>query len=723
MTGIRLTRRNFLKSVGVAGALAVAGDGLFYSTETFAEEPREIAKLYPTICGMCENGCGVLAYVRGGRLHKIEGNYRHSHSLGKICARGAAGVKLLYDPQRLRMPMKRVGEGEFEKIMWEQAFEEIGQKLQELKARHGPQTLAWMRHPDLSDAYDVQFMKAFGSPNIFSHISLGRAARNVACELTLGTVPFSDYANTKYAFILGRNLAESIFVSDTYGLMQAKSEGAKVVIVDPRLSNTAAIADEWLPIRPGTDGALLLGMMNVIVSERLYDAEFVNKHTVGFKELEEFLVDKTPWWAASVTDVLEETIIRLARELADARPRCLVDPGWHGGWGGMYANSVQTARAALILNALLGNYGARGGLLLPPKRPIGSFAMPPTPEITAERVDGAGGAQYPFALRAEGIVQRLPDIVLTESPYPITALVVNHMNPAMSLPNTDKVIRALQKLELLVVIDVQGSETAELAHYILPESTYLERHDPPAVSKRAIPEVALRQPVVETLHDTRPAHEIITGLARAAGLGSYFDFDFEKMCQADLDPLGIDLKEFEPSAVWRGREEIEYGDVAFPTEDGKIHIQLSEFEGTEYDRLPDYSPPAVAPEANAFRLLTGHDAAHTGTATQNNPWLASLTEENELWINADQAARLGISDGDWVLVRSGIAEVRVKAKVTEGIHPSAVWLAHGFGHYAEMMRNARGKGANDSVLITDMVDPISGAAMLAEVIVTVERTD
>ena len=719
MAATGLTRRDFVKGVGVAGALAAGGWKVF-DWQPVAASRTELPQLIPTVCGMCDVQCGAIAYVKDGKLLKMEGNYNHTHSLGRICGRGSAAVKLLYDPDRLKWPLKRVAPGKFERISWDQAWKEIAAKLQEVKAVYGPQALAWARRPQPTDLWDQQFMKAFGSPNLFGDAAIGYASRDLACQLTVGRVPFSDLRNSRFIISFGRNFAESIFVSDLQALMEAKEKGAKIVVVDPRLSNTAAKATEWVPIRPGTDGALILAMMHVIVKDRLYDAGFVDKYVVGFSELSDYVSDKTPAWAASVCDIPADTIERLARDFAAAKPNCCVDPGWHSAWGAHYTNSVQTARAALTLNALVGSYGANGGLLFSAEPPYSTFQPPVTPPTTTPRADGAG-TRLPLA-PTDGILQELPDIILSGNPYPIRALIVNHMNVAHNLPQPAKFKDAAEKLDLLVAIDVQMSETAELAHYVLPESTFLERYDPIANSNRGITEIALRQPVVKPMYDTKPAYDIITGLALAAGLGRHFSFSIRDVIEATTVPLGLGWADLLKQGLWRDDRGAMYRPPVFATPSGKVEVYSRRLKDAGFNPLPAFEPPMVSPpKGDFFRLLHGRDAVHTGTSTQNNAYLSSLKPENELWVNRSRAARLGVNDGDWVMVKSEAGEVKARARVTEGIHPEAVYLAHGFGHTVKAQRHSYQKGVNDSALIVKRTDPISAAANLNETIVQVRR--
>jgi len=716
------SRREFLKSAGTVGAaLALASVPFPFgtaATSSEATDPSEkVSRLVPTVCGMCDANCGVVAYLRRDVVLKIEGNYNHSHSEGKICARGSAGVQLLYNPQRLQEPLKKTSDGRWEKISWEQALGEIGARLKTLRDLEGPETLAWIYHPRLSQEWDRQFMRAFGSPNLFSTTTLpASGSLFTACSHTLGDVPVADLGHSRYILMLGQNPAESIFVSELADLMKAKENGAHVVVADPRLSRTAGQAHEWLPIRPGTDGALLLGLMNVLLTENLYDAAFVEKHTSGFAELKALISDSTPGWASVITGIPADAIRRIARELAAAKPSCLVVPGLNAT---LYTNGVQTARAVLALNAMLGNYDSPGGLVMPEKvRP--NSKMPAVKTTSPRRMDGVPGNSFPLSPAADGMAHLLPDMILSETPHRISALIVDGCNPVLSVSDRPTVLAALEKLELLVVIDVQGSDTADLADYVLPESTYLERFDPVAVSKRLIPEVALRQPVISPLYDTKPAHQIIADLATEVGLGEYFPANFDAYLRDQLRSVGTTPERLEKTGVLKLRDNITYSRRKFNTASGKINLYLESFREAGFDPLPSYQPPS-ADSGSGFRLLHGREAVHTGSSTQNIGWLNKLGEDNELWINADVAARLDIRDGDRLRVTSDTGAATVRAKTTQGIHPDAVFLLHGFGHTSPMQRMSYRKGSNDNDLIVPVTDPISGGAALGETIVALQK--
>ncbi|WP_258360111.1 molybdopterin-dependent oxidoreductase [Moorella sulfitireducens] len=717
----RISRRTFLKGSLVAGALATFGGRLVPLDQAEAAEATTpaAARVVPTICEMCGVKCGVLAHVRDGRVWRLTGNPKDPQSGGRLCARGNAGTKTLYDPDRLKGPMKRVGDGKFQPISWEQAFAEIGAKLQELKGRYGPQTLVWLAHPELISPLEKHFMAAFGSPNYTGHAPTCYSSRNVAFEQMYGGVPGVDYRNVKYYIAFGRNLTGGIKNPDIQKIVAAKAEGARLVAVDPRLNDFAFFADEWLPIRPGTDLAMILAMINVIIKENLYDASFVAERTLGFEELKAGVATYTPEWAAKITGIDAETITRIARELAAAKPAAAVDPGWHAVTGSQYYNSVQTARAVAALNALLGNLGAKGGLTFPSKIQLGdpSPIMGPKPPAAAgPRWDGAGSEKWPL-IKAHGMIQVFPERVKEDKPYPIKAAVIQHLNPVRSSSDSVAFIEALKQLELVVAIDIQMNDAVYYAHYVLPEATYLERYDPLMTAGN---KVILRQPAVEPLFDTKGAEEIIAGLAKAAGLGEYFNFTLEQYNDALLAPLGMTQVQLASTGIAEVKAQPpDY--TKLKTTSGKIELACQAFVKAGSTLTPVWEPPLVEPKDDEFRFIQGHVPMHTHTTTDNNAYLHSLMPENELWINPGPAAKLGIKTGDLVEVASKVGKVKLKARVTEGIHPEAVFMAHGFGCGVPIRKLAYNKGANDSALIPVITAPVSGAAAQCETLVTVRK--
>ncbi len=374
-------RRDFLKLTGLTAGVLAADLGL----PIRQARAEVIEQKIPTLCEMCTSRCGVYAVLNEGKVVRIEGNPEHPTNLGKPCARGNAGVSALYDPDRLKQPMKRGEDGKLHPITWDQAYEEIGAKLNQIRNVNGPEALVFAEYNNLNSALTKRFTEAFGSPNHVGHAANCFANRNVGYSAVYGSLPTVDYKNVKYYLSAGRNLLGGIKVYEVNGLAQAKSHGAKIVILDPRHSELAGWG-EWLPIKSAGDLAFLLAIANVLITENLYNKQFVEAHTNGFDKVKTEIVKYTPEWQVEHTDIPADTVRRIAREMAAVAPAAVVDPGWHGG-NGMYWNGFEAARAGAIVNALLGNMGAKGGLKLSPKVDQGTIDVVPE----GESADAGGG--------------------------------------------------------------------------------------------------------------------------------------------------------------------------------------------------------------------------------------------------------------------------------------------------------------------------------------------
>ncbi len=298
---LKINRRNFLKATAGAGLLSLNGLPLDFKAWAQASAQAPVTRI-PTFCNGCGNRCAIFASVKNGRLWKIEGNPDANGNLGLICPKGHGYLHDLYSPDRLKGPLKRV-ENRFEPISWEQAYKEIAQKINLILMDNGPQSLFWANYPQSNNAYALRLMHALGSPHYFTHGSTCYTARNAGWETTVGLLPSVDLSHSSYLLIIGRNPAGGIDLGQVKRIMEAKESGAKLVVVDPRHSETAVLADEWLPIKPGTDLAFLLAMINVMVKEELYDQEFVEEHTVGFEQLTDEIVNYPPEWAQRVCEI------------------------------------------------------------------------------------------------------------------------------------------------------------------------------------------------------------------------------------------------------------------------------------------------------------------------------------------------------------------------------------------------------------------------------------
>ncbi len=531
MDNMLISRRDFLK-IGGAGLGAAALSQVFPARVASAARRADLIDAngdgyIATMCEMCVWRCGVRAKVQDGRVVKLEGNPQHPHSLGKLCARGQSGQMTTYDPDRVLCPLVRTGkrgEGLFRKASWEEALDIVAKNMLDIKKKFGAEAMLFSSTHNLSQPLFENLLYGFGSPNYGTQRSLCFNAMINAHLLTYGIEePSRNYKDVKIVLLVGRNLLEAISTSETSALVDAKARGAKVIVLDPRFTKTAAFADEWIPIKPGTDSAILLAIIHVIVTEQLGDCEFVKQYVVGCDDFPEAVKTYTPEWAESITGVPAATIDRLARDLAAAGKNALIHPGWRTS---NFVNSFQTERAIASLNAILGNVLHPGGCLSAEDPEVSGVAFgkppqPPYPRISALRLDGIP-YKYPLVPFKIGVFQEMRDAILTGKPYQAHGLLVARQNPVLSLPDRKKTLQALGKLDFIATIDVIMNDTSWFSDVVLPESSYLERYDP-LVGLEG--KVYIRQPVIEPLGDTHSALWIYKQLGERLGLKDFFHFE------------------------------------------------------------------------------------------------------------------------------------------------------------------------------------------------------
>ncbi len=726
---LKITRRGFFKAAaGSMGVLALSHELLDFKQWAHASTEAPVTRV-PTFCNGCGNRCGIFASVKNGRLWKIEGNPEANGNLGVVCPKGHGYLRELYNPHRLRGPLKRVGD-KFEPISWEQAYKEISQKINLILMDSGPQGIFWINYPQSNNAYALRLMHTLGSPHYFSHGSTCYTARNAGWVTTVGELPSNDLANARYIVIIGRNPAGGIDLAEVKKIVEAKEKGARIVVVDPRHSETAILADEWLPAKPGTDLAFLLSVINVMVKEGLYDRRFVEQKTVGFEQLEDEIVNYPPEWAERVCEIPAKTIVRIAREVASAKPRALLHRGYHAAFGSQYLNSFQTVRALAIANSLLGNINRKGGIYFPKTAQLGELQpRHPAPELPKMgKLDGTGvPGRYPLGSYGDGIAHAIPELALRGE---LKAGIVYHNNPLRTNPNPKRVIAGYKKLDLLVVIDTVLSETASIAHYILPESFYLERDeavDTKHSGKRA--QVSIQQQVVKPMFDTRPGTRIIIELAKHLGVGRYFNFDMEEANRLRLHPFGGTLETLKKKGLLSVGEEWKEGFDKLQTPSRKVEIFSKTLESLGFPAIPRWEEPLVSPDPkdpHSFRLLHGKQAIHTHAMTANQPYLMAISRRYDmtrLWMNRGRGSQLGLKDGDWVQVKSMVGQGRIRVRLTEGLHPSCVWLPSGYGVYSKNLETAYDVGLSYNDFLPTYFDPTVGHAMSSEVIVQVNKEE
>jgi len=686
-----------------------------------------------SLCFMCSVRCPIQVTVKDGQVTFIQGNPKVAGIDGSLCPRGSAGISLLNDPQRLQSPMIRTGErgsGQWRKATWDEALDHVAGKLKAIIQAHGGHSVVLGERTQLATHVSKAFLKAIGSPNHFTHDALCKGSVNTACRSLFGYTDAQmgiDYKNTRHIVLYGRNIFEAIAVKEVNGLMEALGKGARLTYIDPRVSITATKAHRYWMIRPGTDLALNYALIHVILAERLYDAEYVERWVLGLRELEDFVRGFTPEWAERETGIPAGEITALAREVAGEKPSVVFHFVYRGA---NHANVIYLRRSILLLNSLMGRIEAKGGFFF--KKGPGEVGGKPArklteqkfPEIRVPRFDKVGTPDFPLPDPDHGVPQVLPHAILNEDPYPLKALIAYRFDPLMSMPDSALTKKALSKLDLLVAIDINWSDIAWYSDVVLPESTYLERTDCIQQANGQKPQMFLRRRAVPPRYDTREGAMILKALGERLGNGATFPFkDMEDLVRWQLEGTGFRLEDFDPSGfvsysdkpiLWDRKEGIK-----FKTPSKKIEFTASLLEKAGFPSFPPYEAvPAM--EGDRFRLTTGRTALHTHVSTQNNPYLNELMSENVLWINAGRAEALSIKNGGMVTLASAQASGRIRALVTEFIHPDCVFMVHGFGHEATLAARTYNKGVSDALLTANITDRIGGSPALHDTIVTVK---
>jgi len=406
--GRHLGRRQFLKIAGVAAGAAAAGAGARFFQGPEPPAPAESRKV-ATFCELCFWKCGVLATVENGKVTRLEGHPEHPLARGRLCPRGNGGAGLLYDPDRLKTPLIREGrrgQERFREASWDEALDYVAGRMREIKQKYGPEAMVLFTHGH-GGSFFAHLIKAYGSPNIAApSYAQCRGPREAGFQVTFGTGVGSpentDIANTRLLVLIGSHLGENMHNTQVQEFAEALRRGARIVVVDPRFSTAASKAHWYLPIKPGTDLALLLAWIHVLIEEELYDREYVEQFGFGFDKLKEITASDTPEWAAAITEIPADTIRAVAREMGREKPAVLVHPGRHATW---YGDDTQRSRAIAILNGLLGSWGRPGGFYLPGGVTVPKLATPEYPKPARPPADGSGS---PAFARRRSPARRIP---------------------------------------------------------------------------------------------------------------------------------------------------------------------------------------------------------------------------------------------------------------------------------------------------------------------------
>lgn len=761
---LQLTRRKLLKwtAAGTAvGAVATSVVGRALGLDqpvkralAQATTPGPEESWIPSVCLQCPGGCGIKVRVVDGRAVKIVGNPDHPGSRGRLCPKGQSGLQVLYDPDRIKYPLKRVGargEDQWQRITWDEAIAEVAGRLQDLRGQGLSHTVAVVggRWQGPIENLWKQFLNAYGSPNFVKRGATCSQSAKFGVKFTQGIEDHMarDWKSANYVLLFGYSMLESsrplTWLLGTYGEMRrGRPLRAKVVAIDPHRSVTAAKADEWIAIRPGTDAALALAMAHVIIKEDLYDKDFVNNHTFGFAPFRDLVLrDYSPEQAEAITGVPAATIARIAREFATTRPAS-ADAGDKGTSG--QSNGTYTRMAIHSLNALVGAIDTPGGILVQQKIGLGKW-----PEVVQDDVAKAGLKQtrmdlaktpaWPFG---GNVYPQFFDSVAKQEPYPINAMFVYYTNPLFVQPDTARVHKAYEKIPFIVDFSPFMSESARFADLILPDHTYLERYEyAPIAQGPGIAVMGLRRPVVKPLYDTMATPDFVIRLGQAMGGGIAASFPWrdaaelvDELVAADAQVAGA-LKT--RGVAVGGAYKFRNYEKTLPTPSKKFEFysqtlkqQFEKLNLTDADLdrigitargdtvyLPHYEPIRYAggPAAEYPLVLnTFKTAMRPEGRGANQPFLvehwglaAGVRWQSWVELHPDTAARLGIATGDPVWVESRIGRVQTHAVVTGGTVPEVVHMPAGLGHKG-YGRWASQTGANPNDIIELDYDYLTG---------------
>ncbi len=639
-------------------------------------------------CRMCHGGCGILVYVKDGKIAKIAGDPDCPINHGTLCSKGIAASQLVYHPDRLTYPVRRIGSkgsGKWERISWDEALDAIAEKILSYKKSFGAESIVMGYGTGReNEAVIYRFANLLGSPNTLTAGHFCYGPRIATTIITCGTNPIVDYENNpKCIMVWGNNLV--ISNPDCYKgepFSTALDAGAKLIAVDPRLTRIAARADIWLPLRPGTDTALALGMCNVIIQEELYDKEFVENYIHGWdafvRRVNEYPLKKVE----EITWVPKEKIQEAARLFATTKPAAIQ-------WGVAIEQQVNCAdnnRSLLALMGITGNIDVKGGQMLfssPKIRNVGQFGAHKM--LSKEQAEKRlGGDRFRLAGNFAIINPKCVwDAILEEEPYPVKMLFFISSNPVLTRGNAREVHRALEAVEFMAVADFFMTPTAELADIVLPAATWLEMDYIGDFWKRH-GYILPRRKVVQ-IGECRSDHEMLNDLAHRVGQGEHWWDTFEGGLDHILEPMGITWKDFEKMDYIRGDVNYrKYKEKGFSTPTGKFELYSTLLEKWGYDPLPQFREPPEGPNSSPeiykkypYILITGRrQPGFFHTENRQVPWLRELHKDPIVEIHPETAQKEEIREGDWVIIESPRGKVRQRARFFAGMDPRIVSAEH-----------------------------------------------
>jgi len=642
-----------------------------------------IHKVIKSTCGGCQVGCGIWVNVENGQVTKIEGDPESPLNKGILCPKGLASLEYLYHPDRLRKPLMRQGkrgEGKWQSIDWDKALDIVAKELAKAKHAHGAESVVFIFGSfkgGFQGQYLRRFANVFGSPNVASQGHVCFVPRLNASKVTYGYYAIPDFDHPPHSVIVwGKNLSENLH-HVYWRLEKALDRGSKLMVVNPTEIREKDRADIWLKPRPGSDLALALGMINVVIHEELYDKAFVENWTIGFDELITHVKDYTPEKIAEITWVSAEMVKQASRFYTTHRPACIQ-------WGNAIdhgINNFQTARAISILRAITGNLEVPGGdirwssLPVDPLDPALGLPEKIPPEMRQRKVTSPAKI---LPLTSYVLPQDTIKAMRYGDPYPIRAAYVQGCNPLMTYSNAKETYQALLGLDFLAVADMFMTPTAALADIVLPAATYLETDDI-VVPAYSLPIVQVQQGVTR-IGDCRDDYEILRDLAGKLGLGENFWDTKEECLDHILEPAGISFDEFRRIGVLIGSKQYRsYQSQGFPTPSGKVELYSGQLKAWGFDPLPTYYEPPETPHSapDLYKeyplvLTSGKRGCYRHSSGRQISSLRGSNPEPVTYIHPQTAGSLGIADRDWVNIETRRGTIKQRAILSADIDPRVV---------------------------------------------------
>ncbi|MBW1999517.1 MAG: molybdopterin-dependent oxidoreductase [Deltaproteobacteria bacterium] len=690
-------------------------------------------KVVRSACINCHGVCQVFVHIEDGRVVKVTGDRQSPTSRGYLCQKGAAAPELLYHPDRLHYPLRRIGkrgENKWKRISWDEALAEMAEKLDTIRRESGAEYFAMMQGTGRPyTGFVARFINAFGSPNLTGVGHICYAPRVIASFRTFGPLPICDIygfggKHPECIVIWGCNVTHTGASDGMCGgmLQRALNRAKKVIVVDPRRIAPARKADHWLQIRPGTDGALALAMINVIVSEDLVDHDFVDNYTVGFPQLVDHIREFTPEWAERITRCSAESIRNAARTYAATSPACIQ---WGNGVD-MNMCNFHTARSLLILRGITGNIDRPGGdvnwvapegvrMKSPFANPVfaGMHFLPKEQWLKA--VDRR---KYPLCP-----VVHPPTFwrsIVDGEPYRIRAIWIMGSNPLLTMSNGLLIEEAMRLLEYVVVTDFFLTPTAQLADLVLPASMWLETNDVVNIHKQWC---VLAQQKVAQVGETRDTRDTMIELARRLGHEEQFPWqDYRAFLDWMLEQTGLSFEEFCEKGILTGdMKYFKYRENGFSTSSGKFEIYCERLKKRGVSPLPIYREPVPSPVstpklAQEFPLILTTGAEIRYFFQSEGRQIKSLRKRNPdplVEIHPETARSLGILEGDWVWIETEDGRVRMRAKLFDGIPRDVVSAQHAWWFPEESPPEYGWKKSNANLLFGKMTyDPDTGSESL-----------